>query len=145
MTYVDDDVSGVRDVNTLKELADKRKIPRTSVNMRKETSKLLGVSTTIMTWSEEELGVANAVKGETISVIIFSQRGLLETWVSVWKEQGRPLLKSAPTPLSPGAVVDIDRQRPLGVYAEEYRHHVGVLRYAELRVRAPHARDAGPR
>ena len=129
-TYVDDDMMGVTSTLAIDKLEKRRGVRRTRHDVRKEPSSLLGVDTSIFTWSEKELGVVNCIEGETISIVVMSQRGLLETWVGVWKEKGRELLRSAPTPLPPGAVVDVDKQRPLGRYADEARHHVGVIRYA---------------
>ena len=88
-TYVDDDVLGVKDKATTKELENERQIPRTEVNLRLESSRVVGVKTTIYTFSEEEVGLIGARKGETINVIVWNQRGMLETWVGVWKEKGR--------------------------------------------------------
>ena len=130
-SYVDDDICAVKAKTVLSELEEKRGIPRTTVDLRKEQSRILGVTTEVHTFSEEEAGVADARKGETITIVVMSQRDLLQTWVNHWKECGRPMLKSrCETPVPAGTVLMLDKTRTLGEYAEECRHHTGVLRYA---------------
>ena len=128
--YVDDDMSSVTCQDVIHELEKKRGVPRTWTDVRKEASKLLGVGVWIATWSEEECGVADAVPGETISVVVLNQKGLLESWVTAWREAGNKVVDGADTPLPPGATIEINRDSPLGKYADQARHHVGILRYA---------------
>ena len=134
--YVDDDMSSVTNVETITELEKKRNVPRTWTNVREEPSKLLGVGVWIGTWSEEECGVADPIPGETISVVVLNQKGLLESWVTAWREAGNPVVADAETPLPPGATIEVNRELPLGRYADQARHHVGIIRYAVVWTRA---------
>ena len=128
VTYVDDDISGVKSNSTIDELEEKRGIPRTRTDLREGPSKILGVQTEVHTYTEKEVGIRDPVDGEVISIVTFCQRDLLSKWISLWREQGRPLLPRCESPLPPGTVVDTECKEA-GQWGDEARHHIGILRY----------------
>ena len=80
------------------------------------------------------MGVADAVPGETISVVVLNQKASSSRGSR--RGGGRQSgCDGCRFPL-PGATIDVNRELPLGRYADQARHHVGILRYAVVWTRA---------